>query len=482
MSILAAVLSAMTVLSCSKTGTDPVVPDTDEARTLHYVNSFLANTMKTFYLWTDEVSSGIASWKDDDDPEKKVLSVRYKDASGRDIDRWTRATSDYQAMVDAIDGNGKTYGFHFTLYRRSISDSSVMAVVTVVYPGSPAAEAGLKRGDAIMSVNGRLITMENYQTIATKELAGSDSCRMVLSDGKTLVLNAKAMYEDPVLISKVFDIGSKRVGYLLFNSFTLDSCQKLIDICTDFKALGVSELVLDLRYNGGGYVFTEEVLASMLAPLDVVISGCVFEREIYNATLSKFWQEDAITCFKQTFQYTSGSKEILLSTVKANIGLDKIYAITTGSTASASESILTGLKPYMPVETVGEQSYGKYCTGIIYKGTGWYDDNKNELSLTDYTNGKRYVGNWAIYIMVGRYADKDGNTPCMPDGFIPDVVAHDTPYDGIPLGDEKETMLRKALERAGKVYSPTAAPRMQSITSMEALQLPVSGYRIKDLP
>ena len=76
-------------------------------------------------------------------------------------------------------------------------------------------------------------------------------------------MNAVEMYEDPILCDSIYDINGKKVGYLAYSSFDLASIPQLVEISKKFKAEGVKELILDLRYNGGGYVITESAMASM---------------------------------------------------------------------------------------------------------------------------------------------------------------------------------------------------------------------------
>ena len=120
------------------------------------------------------------------------------------------------------------------------------------------------------------------------------------------------MYENPIICDSVYEFNGKKVGYLAYTSFDLKSINPLIEIGKKFKAEGIEELVLDLRYNGGGYVITENVLASMFAPQEAVSSKKVFEKEIYNSYLSESYQkqgESLETRFTTEFNYPeSGSQ------------------------------------------------------------------------------------------------------------------------------------------------------------------------------
>lgn len=419
----------------------------------YYVNYFGYNVMSLYYLWDKEIDAGLGSWKYTDDPIKKVSSVRYKDSDGKDIDRWTEMTDKFSELNSSMQGTNTTYGADIEIYYYDSTSDLICAVVRFVYAGSPAEKAGLKRGDVITSVNGQTLRKNNYYNLVVNDFIYSASCTIGLESGKSIKMNAVTMYEDPVLLSKTFGCNGKKVGYLLYTSFTPDSGTKLIEICKKFKAEGVSELILDLRYNGGGYVMTEFTLASMLAPAADVKASSVYEKEIYNAGLTEYYQQQGISTdrvFSSEFEDTMDGKSYKYSTADANIGINKIYALVSSGTASASESLLVGLKPYMDIVIIGEQTHGKYCSGILYSAHDWYEDYKDTLSNDFYTNGITYSKDWGMYLMISRYADKNGETPCMPDGFKPDVEIADRPFETYPLGDDREALLREALKLAGK--------------------------------
>ena len=434
--------------SCIKNGEDES-PEAQQIHTLNYVNKFAFNVMSVYYLWVDEIQDGLKSWMSDDDPKAKVKEVRYKDPTGKDIDRWTQVTDDYESFVKSIEGVSTTYGYEFTLYYANADRTYVEVCVTVVYAGSPAEKAGLARGDLISKVDGSPIPTTEYSDIVKNKIMYSSHCKLGLEDGRELEMDAVEMYCDPMHTARVFDCGGKKVGYLHYTSFTLASCPDIIKTFEAFKAQGISELILDLRYNGGGYVQVEEVFASMIAPAAKVASGDVFMTEVYNQTLTDAWgDEEKNTHFRNKFKINGVSYD----TSESNLGLTKVYAIMASGSASAAEALICGLKPFTDLTIVGEQTYGKYCTGIVLEGADWYESYKKQLSSSDYKGGVKYAKNWGIYVMIGRYADRDGNTPCMPDGFIPDIEVYDNPLDGYQLGDPNETMLKTVLTLAGYEY------------------------------
>ena len=433
-----------------------------------YANFFAFNVMSDVYLWKQDITSALNAWKVMADPVEAVKAARYKKPTGEDIDKWTQMTDAYSEMVGGTDGvSTGTYGFGIKLYLKQQGSSAVVGFITYTYPGSPAEKAGLKRGDVILEVDGVEMNESNYYDalFASKSVkvgVGHFTGKAYSAVEKTVSMESSAMYEDPIIATKIFDCGSKKVGYLAYTSFTFESCLGLYDVCKEFKKEGISELILDLRYNGGGYVFTEEVLASMLAPEADVKAKSVFETEIWNDDYMAYYKEkgtDLNTYFRTKYSQEHNGKKYELDTSDANIGLTKIYALVTESSASASESVLVGLMPYMDIEIIGQPTHGKYCSGIMWKGEEWYQDivdnykaNKKDFATEhpEFADWKKYIGDWGIYVMISMYADKNGENPCMPNGLTPDVEAKDLFEEPYQLGDEREAMLNLALQRAGK--------------------------------
>ena len=437
--------------------------DKDTRMQRQYVNMFAWNTMNTYYLWRDEVAPALEKWENWVEPIGKVAEVRYKDARGNDIDRWTMLTDDYSSLQGGVSGHTRTLGMDFQLYYVDKAQSRICAVVTYTYAGSPAETAGLGRGDVILTLDGQEMTAGNYQTVVQDVLLGGGTVKMGLKDGRSVTVAAVDMYENPVQTVRILENeDGRKVGYLHYTSFTLDSCEDLVDTFQEFKEAGIGDLVLDLRYNGGGYVITENVLASLLAPVREVEAESILSREIYNATLTEEMGADT-TFFQTAFLFRSGGKLQVVSTKGVNPDLPRLYVLVTGSSASASESLICCLKPYMDVRVLGGQTSGKYCAGALMSAADWYDEVKDALEEGEYEVAKPYVENWGIYVMYARYADCNGVTLSMPDGIAPDYEVDDDPLDGYPLGDPRETMLAAALSlieghtrSAGETPSGTA--------------------------
>ena len=433
-----------------------------------YVNTFAWNVMNSYYLWRDEIQTQLDQWETWEDPIQKVADIRYKDASGKDIDRWTMVTDDYSSFQGDVSGHTRTLGMDFVLYYYDQSQKQVCAVVTYTYAGSPAETAGLKRGDLILTVNGREMMKDNYQQIVQDGFFGGGTVKLGLRSGKTVTLTAVDMYEDPVqTVTVLQNQAGRKVGSLHYTSFTLDSCDELTEVFRHFVEEGIDDLVLDLRYNGGGYVITGQVLGSMLAPLSAVEAGSVFTRQIVNPTLADELDQEP-NRFQSSFIFKNGDQTRILSTAGANPDLPRLYVLVTGSSASASESLVCGLRPYMDVILVGGRTSGKFCAGFMMDAQGWYDDVKESLETGEYEKALPYVDNWGMYVMYARYADCNGVTLSMPDGIAPDVEAEDDPLDGFALGNPRESMLSVALSLIEGRTRAAEAPSHPLPTPVEA--------------
>ena len=431
-----------------------------------YVNTFAWNVLESYYLWKDEIARALEKWENWEEPIQKVKEVRYKNAAGKDIDRWTQLTDDFAAFQGGVSGHTRTFGMDFVLYYADQSQKKICAVVTYTYDLSPADLANLRRGDVILTVDGKEMTKDNYQEIVRDRLLGGDTVKLGLKGGRSVTMTAVQMYEDPVQKYCILENGAgKKVAYLHYTSFTLDSCNKLVSVFRSFAEAGIDDLVLDLRYNGGGYVITEEVLASMLAPKSVVQAESILSRMVYNKDLEKEMDEEP-SRFQTGFTFRNNGALQVVSTVNANPDLPRLFVLTTGSSASASESLVCCLRPYMDVILIGGQTSGKYCAGFLMEAKDWYDEVKESLGAEEYDIALPYVDNWGIYVMYARYADCNGDTISMPDGIAPDYPVEDDPLDGFALGDPQETMLAAALRiidgRTRAAEAP-ARPRLEPV-------------------
>ena len=461
LTILLALMLAASACTKHTPQEDPSPSDAHSEETLYYANMFAFNMMNGYYLWRDDMVEEIESWTYEDDPVQKVADLRYRDSSGKLIDKWTRMMEDMRPFEGSVTGNTESFGFDFILYYATEDHSKVCIVVTFTYAGSPAAQV-LRRGDVILSLDGTEMTPDNYQDLIRSKLNSGGTVKLGMLNGNSKTLTSSHIYENPVHTVRTFEFEGRKIAYLHYTGFTPRSASDLVPVFIEFGGWGAQELVLDLRYNGGGYMTTCTCLASLIAPAEV-LDNEVFIKEVYN---SRFEEEE--TLFKSSLSVSDGETTYLVDVSQAHawLNLERVWIITGGSSASASETLICGLKPYMDVHTVGQKTYGKFCGGYLISTESFYSTlAKQEGNNVDCTKAIAATENWGIYVMASRYTDCNGVTLSMPDGIPADYEAHDNPMDGHELGDPSETMLAAtlALITGKETKAPAQVPVQETL-------------------
>lgn len=465
-------------------GAQPAVPSVPQ--NLQQATRFASDLLQTYYLWSAQIQKDLPRLDPDTctTPAAVVQEIRYH-RNGREVDHWTELSDDIDSFRNYVQGLGMTYGYELQ-YGEIAGAGRYFLLVAAVYPDAPAGRAGLRRGDVIITLDGAPITRANLNNAfnstsvtlgITHVTRDEDGVNRIGDLEKTVRLTAEDTYLNPVIAENVFDIDGKKVGYLCYNAFDLRSASTLPDVFRRFKEAGIRELVLDLRYNGGGFAVTENVLGSLIAPQANVDAGDVFQTEIFNDYLAEAWKKQGYetdTRFANRHTFKAEDTDVTVDITDAKPQIEHLYAIVTGSSASASEGLVVGLAPYLPVTLVGRRTYGKYCAGYILTPADIYNE-KYDYSL---------IKDWGMYVMVSMFADKDGKNAAMPDGIAPDIEAEDWAFDGVALGDENEQMLAAALRAAGKTYAaPTAVQLHAEGPALRMLEHGAGrGWLVKPLP
>ena len=262
------------------------------------------------------------------------------------------------AADDQFFGEGQFVGFGFgSKFVNSPLNSDLR--LTQLFPDSPAALAGFRRGQRIVAIDGRTIAEINSAEGVTAALGANEIgiTRTFLirnPDGSDFeVLVAKALVTiDPVVTTVIFDVAGAKVGYLDFRTFISTANDQLDVAFAEFESQNVTALVVDVRYNGGGLVSTAELLADLIG--GVIANGQVLSETRFNAAKSAFNEFEL-------FRQRPSSLSLLLHVV----------FITTGSSASASELVINALFPHTVVTLVGSTTFGK---PVGQPGFGYCDD------------------------------------------------------------------------------------------------------------
>lgn len=403
------------------------VSETEQNR---IVNIFAKDLFESYYLWKDEVKDSLALWNFNDTPQNNIDRCRYRNPDGSIIDQHSSLLSDVDAYSLYPSGM-LTFGFDFCHLEDGRDSTYKECVVTKVYPGGPADQAGIRRGDRFQ-IPDELQYVERHGRLAYDK----DSCTFRM-ENRNVKLFAVPEPEDPLIIQKIFNISGRKVGYMFFDSFDYSKAGNYYDAFKTFKESGVDDMILDLRYNLGGHADLADMIASILAPEEYVDYMYPFiyrgEEKIQLRVL--FWPEDR------------DGKEMEYNVDYLNLGIKNLYLIYTGNSASASEYLCVGLRPYMNVTVIGDKSYGKFVGGPEFPMSDFLEARKDSLSRKVYRQGKRISDGKFLYLMTFKYTDCNKENPYISTGgIIPDYKVYDKPYERYQLGDEQESMLSATLD------------------------------------
>lgn len=390
----------------------------------------------------------------------EYYSAGSKEAKYSFIDEGELATR-LSATKAAITTNSGDYGF--APFYNAANDLRVK----YVYPGSPADAAGLKRGYQITSVNGSTAingsNSSQYNFVLNAYTANTTiTLTLKRPDGSTFnaSITASNYKVNPILKTSVIDAGNgKKVGYLVFNSYvSLSAAQAGLDAAfSTFATGGITDLIVDLRYNGGGYVETAEYIDNLIAPSSA--NGSMMYTAYYNANLTngnapllknQVRRDDATNQLYNYAQvnYTVTGNQVKFAKKGAIMGLSRVVFLVSGSTASASELTINNLRPYMNVQLVGATTYGK--------PVGFFDIKINKYTLyTPEFETKNSAGQGDYYA---------GMTPGSPD-YPGKIVKDDLTKD---FGDTSEGMLASALSYIKNgVYPTTNSVQTESLSTLQ---------------
>lgn len=324
-------------------------------------------------------------------------------------------------------GAGTDFGFLVKSYSvdQAAPTDSVYWFVNYVYSQSNAGLNGVTRGWRVNKINGTPINYDQPSidllnniffgtgTSATFEFMKPDSTVA------TLTLNKTSYQSNSVLYTHVFNSGANKIGYLVFNQFfDAPSRTELATVFTQFQSAGITDLVVDLRYNRGGSTETQDTLSDLIAPL------AANNQKMYTYEFNTQLQQGNFPLLKKKPGFENVSFAETINTVNykkaGNLNLSRVFFIVSGSTASASELTINNLRPYMDVKLIGDTTYGK--------PVGFFPID---------------IFNYAIYPISFRTINSAGNADYYS-GFAPDKLM----VDGVnkDWGDPEEPCLAEALK------------------------------------
>jgi len=322
-------------------------------------------------------------------------------------DRFSILRSDFIELENALAGIRLSSGMRFSILADPNNSENLFGVVRFVINNSPAQAAGVQRGMLFTAINGTPLTTSSNltaifnQTSFTINLADYDGTSFTLN-GNSIDLTQVELSINPVHTVRTFEIEGEQVGYLHYTGFTNEFDSQLNEAFGQFQAAGITDLILDLRYNGGGSIESSNDLSSM-------ITG-QFNDEIF---ITQRYNEDRNADFEvdRLFNSTISNGNAINS-----LGLTRVFVLTSGSTASASELILSALDPYIEVIQIGTNTSGKFEGSFLL-----YDAPAPNFSRGQANINHRYV----MLPLVLRSVNAQGLTDYF-DGFTPDIELAET--------------------------------------------------------
>ncbi|RZM25700.1 MAG: hypothetical protein EOO88_18335 [Pedobacter sp.] len=367
------------------------------------------------------------------------------------------------APVNSVNTDGIGYDLGFLTFKAYGTNTNFRLYVAAVSPGSSAASKGLTRGAQITNINGTAIGSDfGSQSALINTLLGnaitSAAVGGLRTDGTAFseTLTRTSYTSSPVYKSKVFTQGGKKIGYMAFARFSSltnsGSDTNLDPVFADFATQGVTDLIVDLRYNGGGFVSTAEYLINLIAPSSA--TGTMYI-EKYNALMQSNsatilsnqpltdangkvrYGTDGKMLTYANVNYSQASNTAVFSKKGSLRNATNIVFIVSGNTASASELTINALRPFMNVKLVGTQTYGKPVGFFPIRMENKYDVY---YSMFETVNSR---GEGSYYA-----------------GFTPDIV--DTFDDASrDFSDAQENYVAKALN----LLAPTAVAATRSASA-----------------
>lgn len=503
--------AALIIIACSKNdaddnevnptpteGTDGTEETEEQEITVGtLVNDFIWDGLNLYYYWQESVPN-LADSKDDDEtayveflnatPDNEAFfeSLNHED------DRFSWIESDYTVLENQLAGIFSTNGMRFSLHLRSSGSEGIIGVVTYVMIGSDAETKGIQRGDIFNVIDGQELTVNNYQSLLygdnssyTIELVNFDASTNVITPRNESVTLTKIenFQETPIHKNVVFEVNGRRVGYFMYNRFLgaidsdndgeneYDFDQEMIEVFTGFLDLGIQDLVVDLRYNGGGSTQSCTYLASMITGQ---FTGDIFAQQIWNSKIRAYINDrntdaDASNDISVTNRFVNATRG---GTLLPGLNLPRIYVITTNRTASASELLINGLASHINVIQIGTTTVGK---------------NEASITLYDYIDSANTIRDtthrYAMQPIVLKIANSDGfadyanGLPPEDGSLIPNlsfIEQSEASLNYGTLGDPSEPLLSIALGHI-EGNSNKARNIAQSYIQLPEVKVPVDS-------
>ena len=386
------------------------------------VNTWIRDSMQENYLWNERV------------PESADGSIPPGAFFGSMLD-----PNDFMSYIlqDANLGNGitidRSYKSGFSPTFGTFSNSpNIFIVAEFIYPNSSADTAGLERGDIILEIDGVTLTTSNYVDLFYSDnetieytLGEYNPNQNTITSTNEIVAVAQTTTEfNPVVHKSIIEQDNKKIGYLFYSEFKSGNNERFIDsvdvVLQEFKSEGITELIVDLRYNSGGDFSAAENLGNALTSQSAIQNEEVFVRFKYNDIIEHRIIDEEGTESENLVRKFSNDPE--------NLGIGGVYFLTTNQTSATSELLINGLIPHTNVQVVGGATNGQLFGSTIING-----------------NDAVPANSYSIVPVNLRYENSEESSEPIY-RLSPNIVATDNLFDTKPIGDVNDPLLSAALQ------------------------------------
>ncbi|WP_350292126.1 S41 family peptidase [uncultured Croceitalea sp.] len=406
------------------------------------VQDFMWKAMNFWYFWQADVpdladdrfttnQEYTEYLQGNPNPTDFIESLRFSE------DRFTFYNEDFEVLLNSLSGIRKSNGLQlFSADLSADNTDNLFLFVRNVVPGSDAADKGIMRGDVFYGINGQALTSDNLSDLLSADTYTLNkgeldvTNRLVNETTEEITLTKEEnLLEPPIRLATTIDVNGTKIGYLVYQRFNSDFNEELNDAFGQFKADGVTDLVLDLRYNPGGSVNTTRLLASMIYGTN---TNELFIRQRWNSKRQANFSSEQLEDY---FANSTGVSPI------NTLNLNRVYVLATGNSASASELLINGLDPYVEVIHIGTTTRGKNEFSISL-----VDLPENNYQYSPSTQDQIPSDNkWIIQPLVGRNENSVGFLD-FTSGFTPDFEIREDVFNLSSFGNLEEPLLAKAIE------------------------------------
>jgi carboxyl-terminal processing protease len=408
-------LSVIFLLSC-------VGPNEDE---FTEVNSWIRENMEENYLWNERVPENV---------DGSIVPNSYFGSMLDPDDFDSYIVDDVKLLPSEVTSDATVFTTGLSpVFGRFSNSFDAFIVAEFIYPNTPADTSGLNRGDIIIEIDGAPLTVFNVVELFYAEKSTTTytfgrynaADQTIISTDDTISLPQVEIELNPIVHTDVIEENGTKIGYMFYNEFVDGENDKYIDsvdvVFQDMIAQGVTEMIVDLRYNNGGSFDAAKNIGNSLVSQSAAQNEEVFVRFKYNAL-----QEQRIIDEEGE---DSESLRIKFDSDPDNLGLQSVYFLTSSETSNTSELLINGLIPHMSVNIIGGQTSGQFYGSTVIKGEDATPQN-----------------NYAMVPVNLRYENSEGNSDLFM-GLEPDVFVSENLLDPFQIGDLNEPFLKAALER-----------------------------------